>query len=83
MYYPISSPKELKEWFSSKNNRQAVVKYALDKISKSKEYIERYNIVIENYKRGYYKKPHRITDEFFALSGEMVKLFGEIRKIVE
>lgn len=45
--------------------------------------IERYNIVIENYKRGYYKKPHRITDEFFALSGEMVKLFGEIRKIVE
>ena len=36
----LSSPKELKEWFSGKNNRQAVVKYALDKISKSKEYMK-------------------------------------------
>lgn len=42
--------------------------------------MERYSIVMDNYKSGYYKKPHRITDEFFALSGEMVKFLAEIRK---
>jgi len=42
---------------------------------------KRYDIVIENYKRGEYKKPFRPEEELFKLSGDIMDLFAQAQEI--
>ena len=51
-----------------------------------KHAMERYEVVLDNYRRGVYSKRRRFSDEMFALSGELIDFLataGERKNLIE
>ena len=47
---------------------------------------ERYEVVLDNYRRGVYSKRRRFSDEMFAFSGELIDFLataGERKNLIE